>query len=70
MSPVLMWNITALNHDSIPEKTLELVEATIDCLEDGRLNFTTDEAIIITVNGRATWKLYHHNGRWQAIDFE
>ena len=65
MAPVITWNITALNHDSIPE----LVEATLDCLENGSLNFTTNETILLTVNGRATWTLYHHNGRWKATDF-
>ena len=69
MAQVFTMNITTLDFDSIPEKTMELVEATLNCLENGSLDFTIDETMIFIVNGRETWKVYHHNGRWQAIDF-
>ena len=48
---------------------MELVEATLNCLDNGSLDFTIDETMIFIVNCRATWKVYHRNGRWQDIDF-
>ena len=43
-------------------------DTTINGLEDGSFVQTTDDILILIVNGIAKWKVCHQNGRWQAID--
>ena len=72
MAQVFRVHITVLPLDDplIPAMTMDILDSTINELEDGSFVPTTDEITILIVNGRAQWKVCHQNGRWQAINVD
>ena len=72
LAQVLRVHITVLPLDdpSIPALTMDILDSTINGLEDGSFVPTTDEITILIVNGRAQWKVCYQNGRWRAINVD
>ena len=68
MAPVVTINVTVLNHHSISEMTMELLETILYGLENRRLTYTMDTTFSLVINGRATWTAFYHNGGWQAMN--